>query len=227
MQHDLIIGAILAVLVVLVFLRDWRATIVSAFALPTSVIGTFAVMHALGFTFNTVTMLALTLSIGLLIDDAIVVIENIVRHLEKGERPREAALNGTGRIALAVLAVTLSVIAVFIPVAFMKGMVGRFFFQFGVTVAVAVAHLLLRLDDAHADDVGAHPSRHGARRSRVGAALERFFTGIERGYRARPGVGARAPRPHSRGRRRRARRDRVLGRFLQFTFIPSQDQGER
>jgi HAE1 family hydrophobic/amphiphilic exporter-1 len=223
-QHDLIIGAILAVLVVLVFLRDWRATIVSAFALPTSVIGTFAVMHALGFTFNTVTMLALTLSIGLLIDDAIVVIENIVRHLEKGERPREAALNGTGQIALAVLAVTLSVIAVFIPVAFMKGMVGRFFFQFGVTVAVAVAisyFVSMTLTPMMSARVLA---AHGHGTTRVGAALERFFTAIERGYR-RTLQWALAHRGLTVAAAVGVLVVTVfLGRFLQFTFIPSQDQ---
>ena len=137
-QEDMILGGILAVVVVLIFLRNIRSTLVSAVALPTAIIGTFAVMQALGFTFNIVTMLALTLSIGLLIDDAIVVIENIVRHLEQGESPEVAAEKGTSQIALAVLAVTLAVVAVFVPVAFMKGLMGRFFYQFGVTVAVAV-----------------------------------------------------------------------------------------
>ncbi len=137
-QEDMILGGLLAVLVVLLFLRNWRSTLVSAVALPTAIIGTFAVMRALGFTFNVITMLALTLSIGLLIDDAIVVIENIIRHLEHGEKPWEAARKGTSEIALAVLAVTLAVVAVFVPVAFMEGIIGRFFYQFGVTVAVAV-----------------------------------------------------------------------------------------
>ncbi len=137
-QEDMLVGGILAVVVVLIFLRNFRSTLVSAVALPTAIIGTFAVMRALHFTFNVVTMLALTLSIGLLIDDAIVVIENIVRHLEKGDSPFEAARKGTSEIALAVLAVTLAVVAVFVPVAFMEGLMGRFFYQFGVTVAVAV-----------------------------------------------------------------------------------------
>jgi HAE1 family hydrophobic/amphiphilic exporter-1 len=137
-QEDMVIGGILAVLVVLIFLRNYRSTLVAAVALPTAIVGTFAVMRWLGFTFNVITMLALTLSIGLLIDDAIVVIENIVRHVEEGETPWEAARKGTSEIALAVLAVTLSVVAVFVPVAFMEGIMGRFFYQFGVTVAVAV-----------------------------------------------------------------------------------------
>jgi HAE1 family hydrophobic/amphiphilic exporter-1 len=137
-KEDMVLGGALAVFVVLVFLRNWRSTIVSAVALPTAIIGTFAVMQALRFTFNIVTMLALTLSIGLLIDDAIVVIENIVRHLEHGKTPVAAAQDGTSELVLAVLAVTLAVVAVFVPVAFMDGIMGRFFFQFGVTVAVAV-----------------------------------------------------------------------------------------
>jgi len=137
-EEDMLLGGLLAVLVVLVFLRNWRSTIVAAVALPTSVVGTFAVMRALGFTFNIVTMLALTLSIGLLIDDAIVVIENIVRRLEQGMSPMEAAAVGTKQIAIAVLAVTMSIVAVFLPVAFMEGIVGRMFYQFGVTVAAAI-----------------------------------------------------------------------------------------
>jgi HAE1 family hydrophobic/amphiphilic exporter-1 len=138
-QEDLVLGAALAVVIVLFFLRNGRSTIIAAVALPTSVVGTVAVMAALGFTFNLITMLGLSLSIGLLIDDAIVVIENIVRMLENGASPADAALEGTRQIALAVLAVTLAILAVFVPVAFMSGIMGRIFYQFGVTVAVAVA----------------------------------------------------------------------------------------
>jgi HAE1 family hydrophobic/amphiphilic exporter-1 len=137
-QFDLIFGAALTVLIIFLFLTDVRATLISALALPTSVLGTFAVMDALGFTFNNLTMLALSLSIGILVDDAIVVIENIHRHLEKGEDKRVAASKATNEITLAVLATTLSIVAVFVPVAIMKGLIGRFFFQFGITVAVAV-----------------------------------------------------------------------------------------
>ncbi len=137
-QFDLGLGALLAVLIVFGFLRDPRATFISALALPTSVIATVWFLNLLGFTFNMMTMLALSLSIGLLIDDAIVVIENIHRHLELGKSPMEAAAHGTGEIALAVLATTLSIVAVFLPVATMKGLIGRFFLQFGVTVSVAV-----------------------------------------------------------------------------------------
>jgi len=142
-QFDLVFGAALAVGIILLFLRDWRATIISAVAIPTSVVATFALMDWLGFTFNNMTMLALSLSIGILIDDAIVVIENIHRKLADGESPMEAASNGTAQIFLAVVATTSSILAVFVPVAFMKGIVGRFFYQFGITVSVAVAVSML------------------------------------------------------------------------------------
>lgn len=138
-QFDLVLGAILTVLIIMLFLRDWRATLISAVALPTSVIATFGLMQAMGFTFNNMTMLALTLSIGILIDDAIVVIENIHRHLQMGKSAIRAAREGSAEIGLAVLATTASILAVFVPVATMKGIVGRFFFQFGMTVAFAVA----------------------------------------------------------------------------------------
>lgn len=134
----LVFGAGLAVLVILLFLRDGRATFIGSLALPTSVVATFAFMRAMNFTMNTLTMLALSLSIGMLIDDAIVVIENIYRHLERGKTPVQAAADGVREIGLAVLATTLSIVAVFVPVAFMKGMAGRFFYEFGLTVAFAV-----------------------------------------------------------------------------------------
>ena len=137
-QFDLALGGILAIVIVFGFLRDWRATLISALALPTSVIATFWFIEALGYTFNQMTMLALSLSIGLLIDDAIVVIENIHRHLELGKSPAQAAREGTAEIGLAVLATTLSIVAVFVPVATMDGIVGLFMKQFGVTVAIAV-----------------------------------------------------------------------------------------
>ncbi len=142
-QFHLIVGGLLAVLIVWVFLRNWRITAISAIAIPTSVISTFALMNAMGFTMNTMTMLALSLSIGLLIDDAIVVVENIFRHMEEGKERREAASFGTAEIGLAAFAITMSIVAVFLPVAFMKGIVGRFFYQFGMTVTFAVLVSLL------------------------------------------------------------------------------------
>src|SRR5690606_8798263 len=136
--HELILGAILTIIIVMLFLNDWKATAITSFALPVSVISSFLLMGILGFTLNVLTLLALSISIGILIDDAIVVIENIVRHREMGTDSFTAAGRGTREIVLAVLATTLSIVAVFVPVAFMGGIIGRFFFEFGLTVAWAV-----------------------------------------------------------------------------------------
>lgn len=137
-QFDLLYGAFLAALVIFLFLRTIRATLIIALAIPTSLIGSFCVMHALGFTINSMTMLALSLCVGLVVDDAIVVLENIFRHAEMGKPPVQAAHEGTSEIAFAATAATLSIVAVFLPVAFIKGMIGRFYFQFGISVAAAV-----------------------------------------------------------------------------------------
>ena len=136
--HELVLGAILTVIIVMLFLNDWKATAITSLALPVSVVSSFILMSALGFTLNVLTLMALSLSIGILIDDAIVVIENIVRHREMGEDHFTAAGRGTREIFLAVMATTLSIVAVFVPVAFMGGIIGRFFFQFGLTIAWAV-----------------------------------------------------------------------------------------
>jgi HAE1 family hydrophobic/amphiphilic exporter-1 len=137
-QHHLIYGGIFAILSVLLFLKSIRVTLISALAIPTSIISTFAIMYAFGFTFNNMSMLALSLSIGILIDDAIIVIENIHRHIEEGMEPRMAASFATSEIGLAVMATTISIVAIFLPVAFMKGIIGRFFMQFALTVVFAV-----------------------------------------------------------------------------------------
>jgi hydrophobic/amphiphilic exporter-1 (mainly G- bacteria), HAE1 family len=137
-EHDIVFGGIMAILVILFFMLDLRSTLISSVALPTSVIGTFFVMYVLGYTLNMMTLLALSLAIGLLIDDAIVVRENITKHLERGKPAFQAALDGTEEIALSVLATTLTIVAVFLPVAFVKGIVGQFFRQFGITISVAV-----------------------------------------------------------------------------------------
>ncbi|WP_434651673.1 efflux RND transporter permease subunit [Pseudomonas sp. R3-56] len=137
-MHLLYEGAALAVLVVFLFLPDWRATFVSAVALPLSAIPTFAVMHWMGFTLNTVTLLSLSLVIGVLVDDAIVEVENIGRHLQMGKKPYQAAMDASDEIGLAVVATAFTLIAVFLPTAFMSGTVGKFFVQFGWTAATAV-----------------------------------------------------------------------------------------
>ncbi len=131
-------GALLTVLIVFLFLHSWRSTIITGLTLPIAVIATFIALYAFGFSLNMMTLMALSLCIGLLIDDAIVVRENIVRHLGMGKSHPVAAREGTDEIGLAVMATTLAIVAVFVPIAFMKGLVGQFFFQFGLTVAVAV-----------------------------------------------------------------------------------------
>ncbi len=131
-------GALLTILIVFLFLHSWRSTVITGLTLPISVLATFLAMYAFGFTLNFLTLMALSLSIGILIDDAIVVRENIVRHLAMGKSHKQAAFEATQEIGLAVMATTFSIVAVFVPVAFMGGIIGKFFYQFGITVAVAV-----------------------------------------------------------------------------------------
>ena len=137
-KQTIVEGALLTVLIVFLFLHSWRSTVITGLTLPISVIATFIALYAFGFTLNFLTLMALSLCIGLLIDDAIVVRENIVRHLAMGKTHRQAAQEATDEIGLAVMATTFAIVAVFVPIAFMQGIIGRFFFQFGVTVTVAV-----------------------------------------------------------------------------------------
>ncbi|PST22403.1 AcrB/AcrD/AcrF family protein [Mesorhizobium plurifarium] len=141
--HTLMEGALLAVIVVMLFLRNWRATLISAVALPLSAIPTFWVMELLGFSLNLVSFLAMTLATGILVDDAIVEIENIERHIRMGKSPYRAAIEAADEIGLAVIATTFTIIAVFVPVSFMPGIPGQYFIQFGLTVAVSVFFSLL------------------------------------------------------------------------------------
>ncbi|MBE7523945.1 MAG: efflux RND transporter permease subunit [Burkholderiales bacterium] len=137
-KSTIVEGALLTVLIVFLFLHSWRSTVITGLTLPIAVVATFIALYAFGFTLNFLTLMALSLCIGLLIDDAIVVRENIVRHLAMGKDHRRAAMEGTDEIGLAVMATTFAIVAVFVPIAFMSGIIGRFFFQFGMTVAVAV-----------------------------------------------------------------------------------------
>ena len=141
--HTLIEGAVLAIIVVFLFLRNWRATLISAIALPLSAIPTFWVMDLFGFSLNLVSFLALTLATGILVDDAIVEIENIARHIKMGKTPYRAALEAADEIGLAVIATSFTIIAVFVPVSFMPGIPGQYFIQFGLTVAFSVLFSLL------------------------------------------------------------------------------------
>jgi len=138
-RSTLIEGAILTVLIVFLFLNSWRSTVITGLTLPISIIGTFMFMQMFGFTINMVTLMALSLCVGLLIDDAIVVRENIVRHVQMGKSAWKASLEGTQEIGLAVLATTLSIVAVFLPIGFMQGIIGKFFHEFGITIVAAVS----------------------------------------------------------------------------------------
>ncbi|GHG87702.1 efflux RND transporter permease subunit [Comamonas sp. JC664] len=182
----LVFGGAMAVLIILVFLLDVRGTFISSLALPTSVIGTFFVMYVLDYTLNQMTLLGLSLAIGLLIDDAVVVREAITHRLEKGEDPVSAASNGTRDVGLAVLATTLSLVAVFVPVAFMPGIVGQFFRQFGITISVAVLISLFisfTLDPMMSARLAKQRKPGEVRKENaVAAALRRFLDGTERAY---------------------------------------------
>jgi HAE1 family hydrophobic/amphiphilic exporter-1 len=134
----MVIGGLLTVFIVFLFLNSWRSTVITGVTLPISVVSGFIAMRAFGFTLNVITLMGLSLAIGMLIDDAIVVRENIVRHLQRGKDHLDAARDGTAEIGLAVMATTFTILAVFVPVSFMSGMVGRFFYEFGITVAAAV-----------------------------------------------------------------------------------------
>jgi HAE1 family hydrophobic/amphiphilic exporter-1 len=189
----LVLGSILACLVVLAFMRSWRSTIIAGIAIPTSVIAAFGMMWALGFTLNSVTMLALVLMVGIVIDDAIVVLENIFRFVEeKKVKPFEAARLATADIGLAVLATTFSLVVIFVPVSFMSSVSGRFLYQFGLTAAVSVlvsllvsftltpmmsARLLRAEDAAHGSGLAPHGGEEAAARSRRG-----FYGLIDRSY---------------------------------------------
>ncbi len=189
--HTLMEGSILAVIVVLLFLRNWRATLIAAVALPLSAIPTFWVMDLLGFSLNLVSFLALTLATGILVDDAIVEVENISRHIKMGKTPYRAALEAADEIGLAVIATSFTIIAVFVPVSFMPGIPGQYFIQFGLTVAFSVffslmvarlitplmAAYLMRADDA-VDD---HHDNDG----RLMKAYTRMVTGTTRKWWAR------------------------------------------
>jgi multidrug efflux pump subunit AcrB len=133
-QYDVLIGGLLAAGIMFIFLLSIRSTIITAISIPASLITSFGIMYIMGFTRNYMTMLALSMMVGVVIDDAIIVLENTYRHMEEGADPMTAAKEGTSEIAFAAMAATFSIAAVFIPVAFMGGIIGRFFYQFGVTV---------------------------------------------------------------------------------------------
>ncbi len=182
-QHTLIEGGLLTIAIVFLFLHSWRSTVITGLALPIAVVGSFTVLAAFGFTLNVLTLMALSLAIGILIDDAIVVRENITRHLAMGKSHRQAALDGTNEIGLAVLATTFTIVAVFLPVAFMGGIIGRFFFQFGIMVSAAVLiSLLVSFTlDPMLSSVWYDPQAHGG--GRFARGLEAAQNALASGYR--------------------------------------------
>ena len=197
LEEHLVVGSLLAALVIFFFLANIRTTIIAAIAIPTSIIATFALMRAMDYTLNQITMLALTLMVGVVIDDAIIVLENIYRFIEeKGMPPFEAAIEGTREIGLAVMATTLSLMAVFVPVGFMGGIVGRFMSSFGLTAAFAVGISLIisftltpmlssRWIKIHAGKSGGHAS---SKESAVFRPIDRAYMAMLRWSMAHRGV---------------------------------------
>src|SRR5687767_6755316 len=187
-REAIIFGALMAVLVIFIFMRDWRSTLITALALPTSVVSTFFFMYLAGFTINMMTLMALSLVIGILIDDAVVVRENIFRHMEHGEDAMTAARRGTAEIGLAVMATTFTILAVFLPVGFMTGIVGQFFKSFALTIAFAVSISLLvafTLDPMLSSRFVRFIPLEERTRTRTGRFLERvggFYDRIDQKY---------------------------------------------
>ncbi|HWP18333.1 MAG TPA: efflux RND transporter permease subunit [Burkholderiaceae bacterium] len=186
-RQTLIEGAVLTVVIVFLFLNSWRSTVITGLTLPIALIGTFLFMYWFGFSINMITLMALSLCVGLLIDDAIVVRENIVRHAQMGKDPRRASLEGTQEIGLAVLATTLSIVAVFLPIGFMGGIIGRFFHQFGITIvaAVLISMFVSFTLDPMLSSVWHDPATHGqprpgSRRSLYDRTLGRVTGAVDR-----------------------------------------------
>ncbi|MCX7918702.1 MAG: efflux RND transporter permease subunit [bacterium] len=181
-RFHIIFGGLLAIAIVFVFLRNIRTTLISAVAIPTSIIATFSFIKAMGFTLNMMTLLGLSLSVGMLIDDAIVVLENIYRHREEGMEQKEAARFGTAEIGLAVMATTFSIVAVFVPVAFMRGIVGRFFYEFGLTVTFAVL-VSLFVSFTLTPMLSSRYLKMVTQHNKAFIILENFFNALDTNYR--------------------------------------------
>lgn len=224
LNFTLVLSAILTALVCWAFLGSWSSTINVVLAIPTSMIGTFIVLYFSGFTLNTFTLLGLSLAIGIVVDDAIMVLENIVRHYEKGKSRIQAALDGAKEIQFAALAATVAIIAIFLPVVFMEGAIGRFFFQFGVTMTVAVTLSLV-------EALTLTPMRcsqflqTGERRTMIGRGVEAAFHAASGGYKRLLAIAL-------------AHRWKIvlcsiavciaslaIGKILNKEFVPPQDQG--
>lgn len=230
-MESITIGIILCVIVVFFFLGSARSTFITAMALPNSLLGGFVIMYSMGFTINLMTLLALSLAVGLLIDDAIVVRENIFRHLEMGKKPKDAALEGTKEVAMAVIATTLVVIAVFGPISFLQGIIGQFFMQFGLTI---VFTMLISLFDAFTvapmlSAYMAHPNEHTKGTGPIGrmlSAFDRFQTWLEDVYSKALEYTLDNPKKVLLGGTLIFFASMLTLAFIPKTFMPSPDNGE-
>ncbi len=220
----LLLSALLTAVVCWVFLGSWSSTFNILLAIPTSIIGSFLIFRFMNFTLNTFTVLGLSLAIGIVVDDAIMVLENIVRYLEKGKTRMEAAIVGARQITFAAIAATLALVAIFLPVAFMDGVIGRFFFQFGVTISAAVVLSLLEaltLTPMRASQF----LEAGERQTRFGKAIDRSFERLSNKYRSTLSAALRAPRLIVAASLVFFVASLFLAGLLRKEFIPAQDQG--
>ena len=226
-QQTMVEGGLLTIAIVFLFLHSWRSTVITGLALPISVFGAFMVMAAFGFTLNVLTLMALSLAIGILIDDAIVVRENIMRHIGFGKTHRQAAIDGTNEIGLAVLATTFCIVAVFLPVAFMGGIIGRFFFQFGVMVSAAVLiSLFVSFTlDPMLSSVWYDPQAHGKGHfARIVNGTQEKANGI---YRVVLGWALRWPKTTLLIALATFVGSFALPKYIGFEFVPQADLGEQ
>ncbi|MFZ4536688.1 efflux RND transporter permease subunit [Propionivibrio sp.] len=226
-QLTLILAGFLVILVILLFLRNLSATVIPALALPISIAGTFAVMYVLGYSLDNLSLLALTLSVGFVVDDAIVMLENIVRHIELGETPLEAAIKGSREIGFTIISMTISLIAVFIPVLFMSGIVGRLLHEFAVTICAAIlvsgiVSLTLTPMLCSRYLKPAEPEEHG----RVFRAFERFFDTLLAGYEKSLSWAMARPRLVMTGFAATVVLTGVIFTLVPKDFIPSGDSGQ-
>ena len=186
----MVISILLVIVVVFFFLRNWRATFIPSVVVPVSLIGTFGAMYLLSYNLDNLSLMALTIATGFVVDDAIVVIENITRHIESGMKPMEAALKGASEIGFTVLSISVSLVAVFIPILLMSGIVGRLFREFAVVLSVAIFVSMVDLADRDADDVFAAPETDARTRLVLSDDREIFRLGhldVFRGARNRTG----------------------------------------
>ncbi len=228
-KFTLVLTLFLVVVVIFLFLRNVSATLIPSLALPMSIIGTFSVMYLLGYSLDNLSLMALTLAVGFVVDDAIVMLENIVRHMEMGKPPMQAAIDGAAEVGFTILSMTLSLTAVFIPLLFMGGIIGRLFHEFAVTIGVGDSRVGLRVADAHADAVEPLPASRRSRRSTAGCinATERVYDACSQVVRAEPRLGDATSAADARSSRSSILVGTgVLFKIVPKGFIPTEDTGQ-